>query len=56
MTLSRRKILGLALLPLACDPAKPHEGFLGFTERLNDRVQRGLLRPGSSPRKSLPPP
>src|SRR4051812_24832912 len=46
MTLSRRTVLGFALLPLACDPAKPHEGFLGLTERLNDRVQRGLFRPG----------
>jgi len=46
MKWSRRQILGFALLPLACDPAKPHEGFLGLTERLNDRVQRALLRPG----------
>jgi DMSO/TMAO reductase YedYZ molybdopterin-dependent catalytic subunit len=47
MTISRRRtLLGFALLPLACDPAKPHEGFLGLTERLNDRVQRGLFRPG----------
>jgi DMSO/TMAO reductase YedYZ molybdopterin-dependent catalytic subunit len=46
MTLSRRTLLGAALLPLACDTAKPHEGFLGLTERLNDRVQRALFRPG----------
>jgi DMSO/TMAO reductase YedYZ molybdopterin-dependent catalytic subunit len=46
MTLSRRTLFGLALLPLACDPAKPHEGFLGLTERLNDRVQRALFRRG----------
>jgi DMSO/TMAO reductase YedYZ molybdopterin-dependent catalytic subunit len=46
MTLSRRSLLGLALLPLACDSAKPHEGFLGLTERLNNRVQRGLFRSG----------
>jgi DMSO/TMAO reductase YedYZ molybdopterin-dependent catalytic subunit len=45
MTVSRRTLLGLALLPLACDPAKPHEGFLGVTERLNDRMQRALFRP-----------
>jgi DMSO/TMAO reductase YedYZ molybdopterin-dependent catalytic subunit len=45
MTFSRRKILAFALVPLACDPSRPHEGFLGFTERLNDRVQRGLFRP-----------
>ena len=30
MTVSRRTILGFALLPLACDPGKPHEGFLGL--------------------------
>ncbi len=46
MSLSRRNLLGLALLPLACDSAKPHEGFLGATERLNDRVQRILFRRG----------
>jgi DMSO/TMAO reductase YedYZ molybdopterin-dependent catalytic subunit len=46
MTLSRRTVLGFALLPLACDSGKPHQGFLGLTERLNDRVQRGLFRPG----------
>jgi DMSO/TMAO reductase YedYZ molybdopterin-dependent catalytic subunit len=46
MTFSRRTVLGFALLPLACDSAKPHEGFLGLTERLNDRVQHRLLRPG----------
>jgi len=45
MTLSRRSLLGFALLPLACDSSKPHEGFLGLTERLNARVQRGLFRP-----------
>jgi DMSO/TMAO reductase YedYZ molybdopterin-dependent catalytic subunit len=44
MKLTRRKLLGLALVPLACDSARPHEGFLGFTERINDRVQRGLFR------------
>ncbi|MEA2697829.1 MAG: hypothetical protein QOI66_2100, partial [Myxococcales bacterium] len=31
---------------LACDSAKPHKGILGLTERLNDRVQRGLFRSG----------
>ena len=46
MTVSRRTLLGLALLPLGCDPGKPHEGFLGLTERLNDRMQRALFRPG----------
>jgi len=46
MTVSRRTLLGLALLPLGCDPSKPHEGFLGLTERLNDRMQRALFRPG----------
>jgi DMSO/TMAO reductase YedYZ molybdopterin-dependent catalytic subunit len=46
MTISRRNLLGFALLPLACDPAKPHEKLLGVTERLNDRVQRGLFRRG----------
>ncbi|HET7786858.1 MAG TPA: molybdopterin-dependent oxidoreductase [Myxococcales bacterium] len=46
MTLSRRTVLGFALVPLACDSSKPHQGFLGLTERLNDRVQRGLFRPG----------
>jgi DMSO/TMAO reductase YedYZ molybdopterin-dependent catalytic subunit len=46
MTVSRRTLLGLALLPLACDSSKPHEGFLGLTERLNDRMQRALFRGG----------
>ena len=46
MTVSRRTVLGFALLPLACDSAKPHKGALGLTERLNDRVQRGLFRSG----------
>jgi DMSO/TMAO reductase YedYZ molybdopterin-dependent catalytic subunit len=46
MTFSRRTVLGFALLPLACDSAKPHEGILGLTQRLNDRVQRGLFRSG----------
>jgi len=51
MTFSRRKLLGFALLPLACDSAKPHQGFLGLTERLNDRVQRGLFRRGKLARE-----
>jgi len=45
MIVSRRKLLAFALLPLACDAGRPHQGFLGLTERLNDRVQRGLFRP-----------
>jgi DMSO/TMAO reductase YedYZ molybdopterin-dependent catalytic subunit len=46
MSLSRRNLLAFALLPLACDPGKPHAGFLGLTERFNDRVQRALFRRG----------
>lgn len=46
MTITRRTLLGIALLPLACDSGKPHEGFLGLTERFNDRVQRALFRAG----------
>ena len=45
MTLSRRRLLAFGLLPLACDSARPQKGFLGLTERLNDRVQRALFRP-----------
>ena len=51
MTVSRRKLLGLALLPLACDVHKPGEGFLGLTERLNERLERGLFREGKLARE-----
>jgi DMSO/TMAO reductase YedYZ molybdopterin-dependent catalytic subunit len=46
MTISRRKLLAFAALPLACDSSRPHEGFLGLTERFNERVQRALFRAG----------
>jgi DMSO/TMAO reductase YedYZ molybdopterin-dependent catalytic subunit len=51
MTVSRRKLLGFALLPLACDPNRPQQGFLGLTERLNERLQRALFRPGKLARE-----
>jgi DMSO/TMAO reductase YedYZ molybdopterin-dependent catalytic subunit len=51
VTFSRRTVLGFALLPLACDAAKPHKGILGLTEKLNDRVQRGLFRSGKLARE-----
>jgi DMSO/TMAO reductase YedYZ molybdopterin-dependent catalytic subunit len=51
MTISRRNLLAFAVLPLACDPSRPHEGFLGLTEELNARVQRGLFRAGKIARE-----
>ncbi len=30
---------------LACDSSRPHAGFLGLMERVNDRVQRALFDP-----------
>ncbi len=37
---------GLALLgATACDSGRPHTGFLGFMERVNDRFQRTLFDP-----------
>jgi DMSO/TMAO reductase YedYZ molybdopterin-dependent catalytic subunit len=35
----------LALGDLACDSSHPHEGFLGLSERWNDRFQRLLFDP-----------
>jgi DMSO/TMAO reductase YedYZ molybdopterin-dependent catalytic subunit len=36
----------VALGGLACDGARPHAGFLGLMERVNDRFQRALFDPG----------
>jgi DMSO/TMAO reductase YedYZ molybdopterin-dependent catalytic subunit len=36
----------LALGGLACDGARPHAGFLGLMERVNERFQRALFDPG----------
>jgi len=36
-------VAGLALT--ACDPMSPQEGFLGFMERVNERLQRALFDP-----------
>lgn len=44
----RRRFLagGLAALGgLACDSARPHDGFLGAMERVNERFQRALFDP-----------
>jgi len=43
MSFSRRRLLALALLP-ACNPSRPHEGFLGLMERFNAQVQAGMFR------------
>ena len=51
MSFTRRKLLALALLPLACDTENPGRGLLGFSERFNERVGRGLFRPGKLARE-----
>jgi DMSO/TMAO reductase YedYZ molybdopterin-dependent catalytic subunit len=35
----------VALGGLACDSSRPHAGFLGLMERVNDRLQRALFDP-----------
>jgi DMSO/TMAO reductase YedYZ molybdopterin-dependent catalytic subunit len=35
----------VALGGLACDSSRPHEGFLGLMERVNERFQRALFDP-----------
>ena len=46
---TRRRFVGgglVALGALACDSSRPHEGFLGLMERVNERFQRALFDPG----------
>jgi DMSO/TMAO reductase YedYZ molybdopterin-dependent catalytic subunit len=43
---SRRAfLLGAAATLAACDTRRPREGLLGFTERVNERVERALFSP-----------
>jgi DMSO/TMAO reductase YedYZ molybdopterin-dependent catalytic subunit len=45
----RRRFLAgglLALGGLACDSRRPHDGYLGLMERVNERFQRALFDPG----------
>jgi DMSO/TMAO reductase YedYZ molybdopterin-dependent catalytic subunit len=59
--LPRRELLigGAAALFAGCEVQRPSAGFWGAMDRVNERVQRGLFRPGSfaapPPEKALTP-